>query len=88
MGCVRCGGLVIIEYLDAEPVQRCLLCANRIYPPLPSTPARSTCYYCRQQIPPHGKVSCAACDEKSKAYRKEHPRRKKIGPQLPVVQEA
>jgi len=88
MTCSRCSGLTIIEYLDAEQVKRCLCCGSREYPPLPSTPVRDVCYYCHTEPPKPGKVSCQACDDKSKAYRAANPRRKKIGPQLPVVQEA
>jgi len=88
MTCLRCSGLILVEYLDAEPVQRCLCCGWRGYQPLPSTPVRDSCYYCHVNAPKLGKVSCAVCDEKSKAYRAANPRRKKIGPQLPVVQEA
>ena len=84
MRCLRCNGCL----LWSEEYIRCANCGDHSYPPLPSTPVRETCYYCHVNAPKLGKVSCEVCDEKSKAYRKEHPRRKKIGPQLPVVQEA
>ena len=87
MRCGRCSGLILIEYLDAEKVQRCISCGWRGYEPLPMTPERTRCFYCPQPPAP-GKVACAACAEKSKRYRQEHPRKnRKTGPQLPCVQE-
>jgi hypothetical protein len=86
MRCLRCNGLAIIEYLDHEPVQRCLLCSHRVYPPLPSTPVKVRCYYCTD-VPAPGRVCCLACLEKARMYRKDHPKKRRVGPQLPVVTE-
>lgn len=84
MRCLKCAGCL----MWSEEYVRCLNCGLHAYPPLPSTPIRTLCYYCHVEAPTPGKVSCATCDEKGKAYRKAHPRaRRKIGPTLPVVTE-
>lgn len=88
MRCERCSGYVYYEEMEYGEgyTARCLNCGMRKYPPLPSTPTREVCYYCRTEAPTPGKVSCAECDEKGKLYRKAHPR-KKCGPKLPIIQE-
>jgi len=84
MTCSRCQGLILIEHLDWEQVLRCVACGARTYPPLPTTPERTHCYYCASPQAP-GKVSCDACSEKMKGYRALHPKKRRIGPSLPVV---
>ena len=87
MTCLRCHGLVVIEYLDHERVEKCLCCGARKFPPLPTTPERTYCYYCKEANEP-GMLSCLACQQKMKRYRDAHPKsRKKYGPILPCPQE-
>ena len=83
MLCLRCSGLLVIEWLDFEPVQKCLCCGARIYRPIPEMPERMKCFYCASQPAP-GLVSCLICTEKMKQYRAAHPKKRRIGPTLPV----
>jgi len=83
MRCRRCNGCL----LWSEEYIRCANCGDHSYPPLPSTPERTRCYHC-SDAPMPGKMSCAACLERDRVYRQTHPKKhRKIGPQLPVVQE-
>ena len=85
MQCSRCQGLTVIEEMDGEQVSKCLLCSARVYPPLPTTPERTRCYYCGNANAP-GMLSCLACQQKMKTYRDAHPKaRKKYGPILPTA---
>jgi len=83
MRCPRCAGCL----LWSEEYVRCANCGDHSYPPLPSTPIRVRCYYCGESPAP-GLGSCLDCQQKMKRYRTLHPKkRKKIGPQLPVITE-
>ena len=87
MTCPRCQGLVVLDWLDHEQTQHCLLCGWIGYPPIPAIPERTRCFYCKDS-PALGLVSCLVCTEKMKQYRAAHPKKKRyIGAQLPNVME-
>ena len=83
MSCPRCQGLVVLDWLDHEQTQHCLLCGWISYPPIPEVPERTKCFYCKESPMP-GLICCQVCRDKMKGYRAAHPKKKRIGPTLPV----